>query len=108
MRYVSLIFPLVVWHFLFTPPASANEKGVVEPSEELRRELKLDPFYKKSVIRDGFAVVSSGKVADHALLEAAYLIDQMLAGRADVRKALVGNKVRFAVMAPDEFTTQVP
>src|SRR5262249_48271903 len=75
---------------------------------ELREALRLDPFYKKYASAKGLPVLSSEKVSDKALLEAAHLINQMLAEREDVRKALIGNKVRFVVMAPTEMTTDVP
>jgi hypothetical protein len=81
---------------------------VVQPPEDLRRDLRLDPFYKKCVVSRGFAVVSSDKVSDFALREAAFLIDQVLAGRDDLRQALVRSKVRFGVLAATEFTTDVP
>lgn len=85
-----------------------KEMRVTEPSEALRRGLKLDPFYRKCVVIEDLAIVGSGKVCDHALLEAAFLVDRMLAGRDDLRRALVRSKVRVAVMAPDEFTTTIP
>lgn len=65
-------------------------------------------FYKKHVSVNGFPVVASDKVSDYALLEAGYLIGKMLSERPDVIKALTENGVRFAIMAPDEFTTDIP
>ncbi len=52
------------------------------------------------MVRDGLAVLAPGKVAAPGVLEAAYLVDRMLTGRDDLRKVLVQNKVRVAVMAP--------
>jgi hypothetical protein len=91
-------------------PSQAGERNprVVEPSDALRQALKLDPFYRKCVMLDELAIVGSARVQDPALLEAAYLVDRMLAGRADLRQALVKHKVRVAVMAHDEFTTTIP
>lgn len=71
-------------------------------------DWKLSPFYKKHVSVRGFPVVSSARVSDHALFEAAYLIDKMLARRSDILEALAKNKVRFAVMAVSERTTDIP
>src|SRR3954464_14921655 len=68
---------------------------VTEVPKELRESLKLDPFYKKYTSAGGLPVLSSEKVSDRGLLEAAYLINQMLANREDILKALVKNKVRF-------------
>lgn len=76
--------------------------------ESLKKSLKLDPVYKKYASANGFPVLSSADVPDYALLETAYLIDKMLTGRDDIRDAMIRNKIRFVVMAHDEFTTDVP
>ena len=81
---------------------------VTVPPDDVVKSFKLDPFYRKYVSAGGIPVVSSAKVSDYALLEAAYLINRMLDGRKDICKALVANKIRFAVMGVDEFTTDVP
>ena len=88
--------------------ARANDPSVVAPPDELRRQLNLAPFYRKCVVEEGFAIVSSDKVSDFALREASYVVNSMLAGRDDVRQALVKNKVRLAVMAPTELTCDIP
>lgn len=77
-------------------------------SAELRKAWKLDRFYQKHVDLHGFPILGSLGVRDHALLEAAYIIDNMLAGRRDVLRALARAKVRCCVMAHDEMTTAVP
>lgn len=71
-------------------------------------ELSLDPFYRKCILLNGFPVLSSEKVHDAALREAAWLISQMLAPRPDVLIALKESGTRFTVMAVDELTTHVP
>jgi hypothetical protein len=70
--------------------------------------LGLSPFYKKHISVGGLPVVGSAKVSDFALKEAAYLLDQMLAHRPEVRDAMVKNKVRCAIMAYSERTTDIP
>jgi aminopeptidase N len=70
--------------------------------------LALDGFYTKYVSAHGLPIVGSAKVSDHALREAAYLVDHMLAHRPEIREALVQNKVRVAVMAYSERTTDIP
>ena len=85
-----------------TPPK------VAAPPAELVERLKLSPFYKKHLDCKGFPIVSSGKVSDAALVEAAVIVNHMLADRGDVREALIKNKVRLAVMSPEEQTTDVP
>jgi hypothetical protein len=89
----------------FCMPLYADDAlRITEPPESWR----LDPFYKKHVSANGIPVVGSEKVSDYALLEAAYLINSMLDGRDDIREALIAGRVRCAVMAVDELTTDVP
>lgn len=72
------------------------------------KELGLDPFYTKYVNAEGYPIVSSEKVNDYALKEAAYLVNMMLRTRPDVRKALIEGGSRLVVMAHSEFTTDLP
>jgi hypothetical protein len=77
------------------------------PAEEVAR-LNLDPFYKKHLSVGGFPIVGSEQVSDYAFYEAAFIINRMLGRRQDIIDALVESKVRLAIMAPDEFTTDIP
>ena len=70
--------------------------------------LDVGSFYQKHISANGYPIVSSGKVSDYALREAAYLVDMMLAKRPDVREAMARGGSRLIVMAHDEFTTDVP
>jgi Xaa-Pro aminopeptidase len=56
------------------------------------KELGLDPFYTKFVNAHGLPVVGSAQVSDYALREAAYLVDQMLSHRPEIREALIKYK----------------
>jgi hypothetical protein len=76
--------------------------------KELRDKLKLDSYYQKHFDLAGMPILSSEKVSDQALIEAAYLIRQVLSNREDVLKEMIKNRVRFVVMAPTEMTTDVP
>ena len=71
-------------------------------------EMGLDPFYAKHVSASGYPIVASEAVDDHALLEAAYLVDLMLARRPDVREAMIESGSRLIVMGYREFTTDIP
>ncbi|WP_218933725.1 sulfatase-like hydrolase/transferase [Rubripirellula lacrimiformis] len=71
-------------------------------------DLRLKPFYEKYVDASGYPIIASSKVNDFALLEAAYLVDMMLAKRPDIRAAMVASGSRLIVMAHDEFTTDIP
>ena len=85
---------------------STEEKHAV--SNKLPEHLDLPGFYKKSTSVNGFPIVSSGKVSDYALKEAAYLVDHMIGHRQDIIDNMVKRNCRLVVMAHDEFTTQVP
>lgn len=91
---------------LFMPGADAPK--VIPVSEELRKEWKLSPFYKKHINLNGFLVLSSEKVSDKGLLEAAAIVEHLFTGRDDVRTEMIKQKVRLAVMAPKELTTDIP
>src|SRR5438128_259405 len=89
-------------------PAPRVAPYVAEVTPEVRDKFKLDPFYTKHLDLEGLPVLSSEKVSDKGLLEAAYLIRQMLAQRPDIFKEMVKNRCRFVVMAQTEMTTDVP
>ncbi|MHC4909079.1 MAG: metallophosphoesterase [Planctomycetota bacterium] len=84
--------------------AGANEYVVTAPPAA----MDLDPFYAKFVSASGYPIVSSERVDDYALMEAAFLIDMMLAKRPDVREAMIESGSRMVVMAHDEYTTDLP
>jgi hypothetical protein len=93
------------------PQAEAKGAGakVTEIPEAVVKRFKLDTtFYKKHVDYKGFPILSSARVSDAALLEARYLIDQLLGEREDILKAMIKAGCRFMVMAPTEMTTDVP
>lgn len=99
-----LLFPLLVMvsHLRADEPA---ERYVVSAPPT---GMKLDPFYKKYTNANGYPIISSEKVNDYALKEAAYLIDLMLAKRPDVREAMIKSGSRMIIMSEDEFTSNVP
>jgi len=70
--------------------------------------MGLDPFYAKYVDASGYPIVASAAVNDYALLEAAHLVDMLLARRPDVRAAMVASGSRLIVMGHTEFTTDIP
>lgn len=84
------------------------QSRVGPPSKAEVERLGLSPFYTQLLSAGGFPIVSSAKVSPYALREAAHLIDRMLDGRDDIRRKLIENKVRFAIMAVDEMTTAIP
>ncbi len=90
--------------FVIAGQISVAGAPVTEPPET----LQLDPFYQKYVSANGYPIVGSANVSDYALKEAAYLVNMMLAKRADVREAMIKGGSRLVVMSHDEFTTDVP
>lgn len=68
---------------------------------------KSDPFYKKELDAGGIKIQSSGKTADAALTAAAQTVRKMTR-RADVLANLVAAKIKIAVIARTEVTTDVP
>lgn len=70
--------------------------------------LGVDPFYKKYVDALGIPVIASDKVPDAALLVARDIVNEMLAARPDLRKALVARKWRTGVIAEVEMTMDIP
>jgi hypothetical protein len=64
------------------PPDPEVRPKVGEVPAEVREKYKLDPFYKKYASAGGLPVLSSEKVSDEGVREAAYLIDRMLNDRA--------------------------
>jgi hypothetical protein len=71
-------------------------------------ELALDPFYKKHLDCAGLPIVASEKVPDAALHEARRLVLKMVEKRPEALPAIVRAKVRVAVMAKSEVTTDIP
>jgi cyclophilin family peptidyl-prolyl cis-trans isomerase len=93
--------------FAAAPPVAAADKVGPVPAE-VRRELKLDPFYQKHIAVAELPILSSSRTSDFALLEAAYIVRQMLSGRPEILRVLATNRVRAVIMAYDEYTTDLP
>jgi hypothetical protein len=74
----------------------------------VRKQLELSEFYSKHLDASGIPIIASSKTSDFALEEARYLTGQMLAHRPEIAKAITKAKVRIAIMAHDEWTTDIP
>jgi hypothetical protein len=89
---VSLTLLILVSGVMLQAMGSGKEKQslvVTPPPKEVVQQFNLSPFYKKFVSAGSVPVVGSEKVSDYALLEAAYIINKMLAGREDLRQAII-------------------
>jgi hypothetical protein len=93
---------------LLLASAIAGAPTVGPVPDKLRGKLGLSPFYAKYLDANGLPVLASAKVDDRALVAAADLVTLLLKDRPDVRRKLIIGKVRIAVMAPDELTTDIP
>jgi cyclophilin family peptidyl-prolyl cis-trans isomerase len=80
--------------------------GPVPPA--VRTEFALAPHYQKMLRVGSFPIVGSTNVSDSALSEAAWIVSHLLAARPELLATLATNRARLAVMAYNEFTTDVP
>ena len=111
MLCLTVIFTVYILFFsiqLTATAQSVNIREPVPPPVAVRETFNLDPFYEQWIDVEGLPVVASSKVNPYAVKEAAWLIRQMIGHRQDVLQALGKNNVRFAVMAYNELTTQIP
>lgn len=99
--------PLLFLFLAIFGPSHAAEVRSPVPAE-IRERCGLVPFYGKCVMVGDFPVVSSPKVSNAALLEAAFIVRSMLSGRDDILSVMARNKVRLVVMGVDERTCDVP
>ena len=92
-------------------PAAARDIVIPEPvppPASVRSAFDLSPFYRQWIDVEGMPVVASAAVDPYAVKEAAWLIRRMIGHRMDVLRALAANRMRFAVMAHNELTTEIP
>ncbi len=112
MFYLTVIFMVCVLFSSIQLTVVAqrinNISEPVPPPTTVRETFKLDPFYVQWLDVEGLPIVASAKVNPYALKEAVWLIQQMVGHRQDILQALGKNNVRFAVMAYNELTTQIP
>lgn len=87
-----------------TPPSKIADGEVTAPPAE----LGVPPFYTKFISARGYPIVASARVNDYALKEAAFLVNQLLAHRDDVREAMIASGSRMCILAYNEFTTDLP
>ncbi|GAA4436435.1 hypothetical protein [Bremerella cremea] len=78
------------------------------PIQPVPADWNQSQFYAKYVDANGYAVLASATVNDYALKEAAYLIDQLLANRPDLKRTMTASGSRMLILAYNEFTTDLP
>lgn len=82
--------------------------SVASVPDSVRAQFKLDPFYQKHLAVGELPIVGSANVSDAALLEAAWIVNKMLSHRPKILTAMADNNTRLAVMAFNEYTTDIP
>ena len=106
---MTRIFNLLLLFVGCSAPLFAQTNASVGPvPAAVREEWKLDDFYQKYIAVGPLPIVSSTNTSDQALLETRYLVDKMLSGRPDILNALAERHAKIAVMAFDEYTTDLP
>jgi len=97
------------------PPAAARPREAPLITDYLLasvgpvpESLGFHAFYKKYTDALGIPVISSEKVPDAALLVARDIVNTMLAGRPDLREAMMARNWRVGVMAETEITGDIP
>lgn len=122
-KFVADTFGNMQWRYQKYADRKAKQAKIANPeevSEEIpdgkvvgvpdsaRQRFELDPFYQKYVSCKGLPIMSSGRVADAALLRANELVNKLLAGRQDIREAMIERGVRLVIIGANEVTTDIP
>jgi len=114
-RILSRTFAWVVLATILVAPAQGAERPpVIAPPEsffKLVREADRDAaraFYGKFIDVNGMPVVASGEVADLALQRTHEIVTHLLAGRADVRGAMISNGMYLIIIGKDQRYTDMP
>lgn len=106
---LATLLPLgVLLACLSVVAAELPAQVVTTVPQNVKQQFKLDPFYQKYIDVQGLPVVGSQQVSDAALQEAAWIVNRMIGHRPEILAAMAANNTRLAVMAYNEFTTDVP
>ena len=106
MRRFLLSFAWLFAGMLLPSRGTAELPGPVP--QPIRDQFQLAPFYQKYLDAGGLPIVGSAKVSDDALAECDWIARRMLEHRPEILTTLGKAKVRFAVMAHNEYTTDIP
>ena len=97
-----------LWVAVVNAIPSSDIPTVAPISESLRTERGLDSFYQKVTHAGPLIVLGSEKVSDAALCEAVWIVQHVVSHRPEILPALDDKGVRLAIMAYDEYTTDMP
>lgn len=106
---VEAVVPVQAFRYQPAPEGEDDETEIVDGEVvSPPRGAGVPSFYAKYISAGGYPIVGSERVSDHALKEAAHLVNAMLAERPDLREAMIQSGSRLCVMAYDEYTTDLP
>lgn len=78
------------------------------PPADLVARWGLSPFYEQHLDFRGLPLLSSVRVEPEALAVACEIVEQMLRKRPEILTQLIEHRVRVAIMAEGEVTTDIP
>jgi len=89
------------------PPVTSPPESFYKLVREADREA-AHAFYGKYIDVNGMPVVASGEVADLALQRTHEIVTHLLAGRPDIRGAMVSNGMYLIIIGRDQRYTDMP
>jgi alpha-glucosidase len=89
------------------PPVTAPPDSFFEMLRSADREAgRL--FYQKYIDVKGMPVVAAAEVADEALQRTYFIVTHLLAGRPDILRALLTNRMYLIIIGKDQVYTDMP
>lgn len=108
MKYVII---LLLGIFILSS-CSKSDKKVEEPTQSEvttpPSSLGLNSFYKKYLDAGGIPIVSSGQVADEALIKARDIVNSMVSKIPNEKQKMIQNKLRVGIIGINEKPTDMP
>lgn len=88
--------------------SKSDDKPVASEVTAPPASLGLNSFYKKYVDASGIPIISSGDVADQALLNARAIVEEMVKTIPAVKAKMIENHIRVGIIGKNERPTQMP
>ncbi len=108
----AILSALIIFALGFAEAASAACDQLSD-SPGLSLEIRtpppgIDRYYRKYFDARGIPIVGSDRVLDQSFSLAAQVVNHMLSKRPDIRRALIVQHTRVAILAKDEVFTDLP
>ena len=113
-RILTLALGALLLYFSRGPVAGEQSPPAIAPPPsffELVRESDRDAarrFYQKYIDVNGMPVVAAAEVADEALQRTYSIVTHLLAGRPDILRALLTNRMYLIIIGKDQVYTDMP